>query len=62
MCVRGDLPDSLKAAFCGALMMFNGDKIGLQKLQVGGYAYCDDSTYDPIRYLKKLKAELKGKK
>ena len=62
MCVRGDLPDSLKAAFCGALMMFNGDKIGLQKLQIGGYAYCDDSTYDPIRYLKKLKAELKGKK
>ena len=62
MCVRGDLPDSLKAAFCGALMMFNSDKMGLQKLQIGGYTYCDDSTYDPIRYLKKLKAELKGKK
>jgi phosphonate transport system substrate-binding protein len=60
MCVRGDLPESLKAAFCGALMMFNNDKIGLQKLQIGGYAACDDSTYDTIRYLKKLKAELKA--
>jgi len=56
MCVRGDLPDSLKAAFSGALMMFNSDKMGLQKLQIGGYAPCDDSTYDVIRYLKKLKA------
>lgn len=62
MCVRGDLPESLKAAYAGALMMFNSDKMGLQKLQIGGYAHCDDSTYDPIRYLKKLKAELKGKK
>ncbi len=59
MCVRGDLPDSLKAAFCGALMMFNSDKMGLQKLQIGGYAPCDDSTYDVIRYMKKLKAEMK---
>lgn len=62
MCVRGDLPESLKAAYAGALMMFNSDKMGLQKLQIGGYTHCDDSTYDPIRYLKKLKAELKGKK
>jgi phosphonate transport system substrate-binding protein len=62
MCVRGDLPESLKAAYAGALMMFNSDKMGLQKLQIGGYAHCDDTTYDPIRYLKKLKAELKGKK
>jgi len=62
MCVRGDLPDSLKAAFSGALMMFNSDKMGLQKLQIGGYAPCDDSTYDVIRYLKKLKAEMKKKK
>ena len=59
MCVRGDLPESLKAAFCGALMMFNSDKMGLQKLQIGGYAPCDDSVYDVIRYLKKLKSELK---
>ena len=62
MCVRGDLPESLKAAFCGALMMFNSNKMGLKKLQIGGYAPCDDSAYDTIRYLKKLKAELKGGK
>jgi len=57
MCVRRDLPESLKAAFCGALMMFNSNKMGLKKLQIAGYAPCDDSDYDVIRY---LKAELES--
>jgi len=58
MCVRKDLPESLKAAFAGALMMFNRNKTGLEKLQIGGYAYADDATYDIIRYLKQLKTQL----
>jgi phosphonate transport system substrate-binding protein len=61
MCVRKDLPESFKAAFTGALMMFNANKAGLEKLQIGGYASANDSNYDVIRYLEKLKAELKGK-
>ena len=59
ICVRSDLPESFKAALCGALMMFNSDKMGLKKIQIAGYVPCDDSAYDSIRYLKKLKAELK---
>jgi len=59
ICVRGDLPESFKAALCGALMMFNSNKTGLQKIQIAGYEPCDDTAYDSIRYLKRLKAELK---
>lgn len=62
MCARKDLPESLKAAFAGALIMFNSDKKGLQKLQNGGYAFADDTTYDVIRYLKRLKKEMAKKK
>lgn len=58
---RADLPTSLKAAFTGALMKFNQDKEGLKKLAIGGYQYCDDTTYDIIRYLKRLKSELEKK-
>jgi len=58
MCARGDLPDSLKAAFAGALIMYNGNKAGLEKLQNGGYAFADDSVYDIIRYLNRLKRQL----
>ena len=58
MSARKDLPDSLKAAFAGALIMFNADKDGLQKLQIGGYAPASDSTYDVIRYLNRLKDDL----
>ncbi|SHE94801.1 phosphonate transport system substrate-binding protein [Desulfacinum infernum DSM 9756] len=58
MCVRADLPESLKAAFAGALMMFNANKQGLEKLQIGGYLPADDTTYDVIRYLKQLKKQL----
>jgi phosphonate transport system substrate-binding protein len=58
MAVRKDLPESLKAAFAGALMMFNSDKSGLEKLQNGGYAPADDTNYDIVRYLKRLKKQL----
>lgn len=62
MCARKDLPESLKAAFTGALMSFNYNKAGLEQLQTGGYAPVDDSTYDVVRYMKRLKAELQKKK
>lgn len=61
MAARQDLPESLKAAFTGAMLMFNKDKAGLNKLQNGGYQFTDDSTYDIIRYLKRLKKELAAK-
>lgn len=62
MCGRKDLPESLKAAFTGALMQFNFNKDGIQKIQNGGYAPVDDSTYDVVRYMKRLKADLQKKK
>lgn len=62
MAGRKDLPESLKAAFTGALMSFNFDKAGLDTLQNGGYLPVDDTTYDVIRYMKRLKAELQEKK
>lgn len=62
MCGRKDLPQSLKAAFTGALMSFNFDRQGLDKLQNGGYAPVDDATYDVVRYMKRLKAKLQEKK
>ena len=58
---RKDLPESLKAAVAGALLMFNSNKLGIEKLQNGGYAFADDSTYDVIRYLKRLKKEMAKK-
>lgn len=58
MAARRDLPESLKAAFTGALMSFNRNKTGLHKLQNGGYAFADDTTYDVIRYLKNLKKQM----
>ena len=61
MAARADLPESLKAAFAGALLKINGDKDALKKLGNGGYGFCDDATYDIIRYLKRLKAELAAK-
>ncbi len=57
-CARADLPESLKAAYMGAMLMYNGDKEGLKKLGVSGYSYTEDKVYDPIRYLKQLKDEL----
>jgi phosphonate transport system substrate-binding protein len=62
MCGRKDLPESLKAAFTGALMSFNYDKEGIEKIQNGGYAPVDDKTYDVVRYMKRLKADLQKEK
>lgn len=56
--VRADMPVSLKAAFTGALMLYNNDKAGMQKLQIGGFLPANDASYDIIRYLNKLKKEL----
>lgn len=61
MVARKDLPESLKAAFAGALLQLNSKKDVLKKLGNGGYGFCDDATYDIIRYLKRLKAELAAK-
>lgn len=62
MCGRKDLPQSLKSAFAGALMSFNFNKAGVEKLQNGGYAPVDDTTYDVVRYMKRLKAKLQAEK
>ena len=62
MCGRKDLPESLKAAFTGALMSFNFNRKGLEKLQNGGYVPVDDTSYDVVRYMKQLKARLQEKK
>jgi len=62
MCGRKDLPESLKAAFTGALMSFNFDKEGIEKIQNGGYAPVSDKTYDVVRYMKRLKAQLQEEK
>ncbi|VFQ44837.1 phosphonate ABC transporter substrate-binding protein [Desulfoluna butyratoxydans] len=61
MAARKDLPESLKAAFAGALLSFNGDTEGMAHLQNGGYGFADDSTYDTIRYLKYLKKKMAAK-
>lgn len=61
MAARKDLPESLKAAFAGALLTFNGDKEGMAHLQNGGYGFANDGTYDTIRYLKYLKKKMAGK-
>jgi phosphonate transport system substrate-binding protein len=62
LCARKDMPASLKAAVRGAILELNSKPETLKKLGVGGYAYCDDATYDMIRFLKKLKKQLQQKK
>lgn len=57
MCARKDMPASLKAAFTGALVLVSRDADLVQKLGNGGYLPADDSDYDIIRYLKKVKEE-----
>ncbi|MFW5734985.1 MAG: phosphate/phosphite/phosphonate ABC transporter substrate-binding protein, partial [Oceanidesulfovibrio sp.] len=57
-CARADLPENLKAAYMGAMLMYNQNEEGLKKLGVSGYQYSHDGIYDSIRYLKRLKAEL----
>lgn len=61
MTVRSDLPESLKMAVKGAFLSYQ-DKNGLAKLKIKGYIPGDDSMYDPVRELIKLKKELKKKK
>jgi phosphonate transport system substrate-binding protein len=58
MAARKDLPESLKAAFTGAMMSFNYNKLGIEKIQNGGYSHVDDKTYDVIRYMKRLKEQI----
>lgn len=58
MAARRDLPTSLKAAFTGAMLMFNEMPGAKEQLQNGGYRYTNDSTYDVIRYMKRLKKQL----
>jgi phosphonate transport system substrate-binding protein len=58
MAGRKDLPESLKAAFTGAMMSFNYNKLGIEKIQNGGYSHVDDKTYDVIRYMKRLKEQI----
>ncbi len=62
MAGRKDLPQDLKEAFTKALMSFNNNKEGLEKLQNGGYAPVTDATYDVVRYMNDLKAKLQEKK
>lgn len=61
MAARKDLPESLKAAFAGALLKINDDPEALKVLQNGGYAHTSDTNYDIIRYLKRLKKQLAQK-
>jgi len=58
---RKDLPTSLKMAIKGALLSYN-DKEGLKRLKNKGFIKGDDSVYDSVRELIKLKKELKNKK
>lgn len=51
MVVRKDLPESLRAAITGALMMLNDDKAALDRLGNGGFTYANDASYDVMRYL-----------
>ena len=62
MAGRKDLPQDLKEAFTKALLSFNNNKEGLEKLQNGGYAPVTDANYDVVRYMNDLKAKLQEKK
>ncbi len=62
MAGRRDLPQSLKEAFTKALLAFNENKQGIEKLQNGGYAPVTDANYDVIRYMQDLKAKLQEQK
>ncbi len=60
MSVRSDLPESLKMAVKGAFISYN-DPVGLSKLKVKGYIPGNDSLYDSVRELIKLKKAMKKK-
>lgn len=61
MAARADLPTSLKMALKGAFLSYN-DPEGLAKLKNKGWIKVDDSNYDSVRELIKLKKSLKNKK
>lgn len=58
---RKDLPADFKKALAKAVLDFNSNKQGLEKLQNGGFKESKDSDYDVIRYLNRLKKELANK-
>ena len=58
---RADLPTSLKMALKGAFLSYN-DAEGLKRLKNKGFIKGDDSVYDSVRELIKLKKQLKAKK
>jgi len=58
---RGDLPNSLKMALKGAFLSYN-DAEGLKRLKNKGFIKGDDSVYNSVRELIKLKKQLKAKK
>lgn len=60
MAARGDLPQSLKMALKGAFVSYN-DKAGLAKLKNKGFIKVEDSMYDSVRELIKLKKALKNR-
>jgi phosphonate transport system substrate-binding protein len=60
LAVRGDLPYSFVMKLQKAIISFNDPK-GLEKLQLGGFIIAEDSDYDPIRAMKKVKEELRNK-
>ncbi len=55
------LPSSLKMALKGAFVSYN-DKEGMKRLKNKGFIPGDDSVYDSVRELIKLKKQLKNKK
>ncbi len=59
MAVRKDLPSSLKKAIQKAFLSYS-DKGGLEKLKISGYKLADDSLYDGIRELIRMKKALKA--
>ncbi|QKF81935.1 phosphonate ABC transporter substrate-binding protein [Halarcobacter ebronensis] len=60
MAARKDLPTSLKMALKGAFISYD-DPEGLKRLKNRGFIKGDDSVYNPVRDLMKLKEELKNK-
>lgn len=59
--VKNDLPSSLKMAIKGALISFK-DAEGLKRLKNKGFINVEDSAYDSVRDLIKLKKELNNSK
>ncbi len=58
MAARKDLPSSLRMALKGAFLSYN-DPAGLKRLKNKGFIKGDDSVYDSVRELIKLKKTIK---